>query len=1022
LANVLLDPSQQAVVDLPLGRSAVVLGAPGTGKTSTLVELIAARADAGEIAADEVLALCASRTAATALRDRLSLRLGVAAQGPRARTANSLAFGIVSAHALDTGQLAPRLLTGAEQDQIMAELLEGDIDAGAIAWPDHLPPEVRRLAGFRAELRELMARATERGLAASGLEALGREHGVAEWVAAGRFAAEYADVVAAYRDEFVTSAEVLVAAARLVAHGAVDPGVRLIAVDDAQEFTRAGLELLTAFAARGTAVIVFGDPDVATTTFRGAEPGAFVRLVDGPPLVLETAHRQPAQLRETTRRVTERIGAAGAVAQRGAAGAPEPDAAVGNRVLSLTAGSDAEQYASLARLLREQHIFERLPWGRMAVIVRSGAQVPAVARALAVAEVPTRTSIAGRALRDDWAARHLLSGAEVVLGMRALDAEVASELLLGPLGGLDAVQLRRLRLALRHEELLGGGSRGGGELVADAIAEPGRLTTIDSGPARRAERLANSLARARAQVARGATIEELLWTLWDRSKLAERWLEQSRRGGIAAEEANRNLDGVVALFAAAKRFVERDQARPATDFIAELLSAAVPEDTLAPQSLADAVQVCTPSAAVGLEFDVVAIAALHEGVWPNVRLRGSLLHPQRLSDVLAGIDTATVDERALVLADELRMFALAVSRARRTLLLCATASEDTQPSPLIGFGRPAEIGAVPYALTLRGLVGQARRLAVADAAAGRGPGDAAAVLARLADEGVAGADPAEWYGVAEPSTTAPLVDLSDPETSVRVSPSRLEAFEQSPLGWFIDTMSGGTTNTAAGIGTILHAIMQSISEQPDGDLSVEHIWGELLARWGELSFEAAWLSEHEKNVAKGLVTGLHGYLADFRDSGGTLLSAEGAFELELGRAVVSGKIDRVEKDADGAVVIVDLKTGKTPPAKDEIETHAQLSAYQLAYEAGALAESGNGFLGGARLVYVAVPQLREGRDYKPIDQPAMTEDGFARFRLRIEAAAAGMAAASFPGVRVDDEHNPLSGYRYRIHFVPEVSS
>ena len=84
----------------------------------------------------------------------------------------------------------------------------------------------------------------------------------------------------------------------------------------------------------------------------------------------------------------------------------------------------------------------------------------------------------------------------------------------------------------------------------------------------------------------------------------------------------------MALFTSAKRYVERYPDRPAAEFIAELLDADVPEDTLAPQAQADAVLVCTPSALIGTEFDVVAVAAVQENLWPNLRPRGSLLHAQ----------------------------------------------------------------------------------------------------------------------------------------------------------------------------------------------------------------------------------------------------------------------------------------------------------------------------------------------------------------------------------------------------------
>jgi RecB family exonuclease len=644
--------------------------------------------------------------------------------------------------------------------------------------------------------------------------------------------------------------------------------------------------------------------------------------------------------------------------------------------------------------------------------------VPALSRALAVAEVPTTTSIAGRPLRDDFAARQLVTVAGVQLGAIELTPAVATELLLGPFGGLDSISLRRLRLALRQEELAGDGNRPGDELLVEALQHPAHLATIDASPARRAGRLAETLRSGREKAAEGASIEELLWHAWERSGLAARWLEHSERTGIVADEANRHLDGVVALFTAARRFVERYPERPASDFVVELLGAEVPEDTLAARTAADAVLVCTPSAAIGREFEVVAVAGLQESVWPNLRLRGSLLHPQELADAVEGHSTETGDARAEVLGDELRMFALAVSRSRGQVLLTATANDDEQPSPFLRLTGELAVddtddGAHP--LSLRGMVGRLRRRLVTTGAA-----DAAEALARLADAEVEGADPSSWYGLLEPSTTEPLVDLEDPEAVVRVSPSRLETFEKSPLAWFVDTMAASPSGLAAGIGTVVHAVMEEASTSDDRDLSVERLWRGIERRWGELAFESPWLEERERRRTRTLTAGVSEYLRDFERAGGALLGSEGGFELRIGRALVRGTIDRVERTPDGTVVIVDLKTGNRTPTAAEAAEHAQLGAYQLALEHGAVEEAGELPSGGAKLLFVS--KGVRGKAYREVAQDRVDTERLERLRERVAHAAEGMAASTFAGVVDLGERDPHGKYEYRIHLVPAVSA
>ena len=316
-----LDDSQRLVVALGDADSAAVLGAPGSGKTLTVVELVADRVLNRGWSPDEVTVLTPSRAGASALRDRLSLRLGVPTNGPLARTVNSLAFEIVTAAARRAGSELPRLVTGGEQDADLAQLLQGHIDDDTGPhWPEKLGPDVRRLRAFRTELRELMARATEFGVPPAQLRALGAAHDRPEWTAAADFIDEYLDVISTTRENQVDSAELVRFA---VAALATDAGervarLRLVVVDDLQEATESTLALLRALAGRGVAIIALGDPDVAVNAFRGGEPDALGRLstVLGLPalttLVLSTVHRQSPALRELTTRITQRVGTAAA--------------------------------------------------------------------------------------------------------------------------------------------------------------------------------------------------------------------------------------------------------------------------------------------------------------------------------------------------------------------------------------------------------------------------------------------------------------------------------------------------------------------------------------------------------------------------------------------------------------------------------------------------------------------------------------------------------------------------------------
>lgn len=1033
------------------GEHAAVFGAPGSGKTTLAVELVADRVERFGYTPEEVLVVSATRASATALRDALAVRLGITTRGPLARTANSIAFQLVRAY---TG--APvTLLTGAEHDQIIGELLEGGIrDGFGPEWPDPLGAEVRMLRGFRTELRDLLMRAVEHGVDADALADLGTRAERPEWAAAAQFLAEYADVKEQLRPSQFDSSELAAYAAAIVHRSLHEPAasaalgtlaqLRLLVVDDAQEATETTAALLGAFAARGVAVVAFGDPDVASNGFRGGRAellGSLGAVLGGRAvrrIALDAVHRGRPELRAVVSAATAHIGTALGGAHRAATLASGPAAAAGEApreaagdphrrdtlaaVLGIEAPSHAAECQAVAAVLRERHLLDGVPWSAMAVVLRSGGDVPAFERGLALADVPTAGSAARTALRDAPAAAALLAAASLALDREPLTPELAVVVLTGPLGRLDGVGLRRLRLALRHEELAGGGDRTGDELLVEALATPGGFETIDAAPARRAGRLAKLLAAARGVAESGGTVEELLWALWNGSGLATEWAAQAAGTGVLAEEANRALDAAVALFAAAQRFVEREPEAPASRFVDEVLASELPEDSLAPQRSAETVLVTTPPALIGREFEVVVIAGLQEGVWPNLRPRGTLLHAALLPRVVAAARAgaplpapeSVAEARASVRGDELRLFALAASRASRQLVLSCTANDDEQPSMLMGYATQRIAGSRRRPLHLRGLVGALRHEAAASPS-----GEAAAALALLAEEGVPGANPDEWYGLRPLSTTAPLVDLDgDPEALVPVSPSQIDRAEESPLGWFIDHVASPPSGLAASIGTIVHAVVEEAGARDDGDTSIETLWAAVELRWRELRFEAGWVAERERRGARRMAEGASDYLMNFADDGKVLLGAEGRFTLIVDRVRITGTIDRVEASPDGTTVIVDLKTGRTPPTAEQTAAHPQLAAYQLAARAGEVPHAGAH--GGAKLVYVAKPA--RGVGYTERAQQPFDDDAEAAFRARLAAVARTMAGAEFEGPAELGFRSRFGAWQYRVHLVPAVSA
>src|SRR5690606_38518848 len=293
---------------------------------------------------------------------------------------------------------------------------------------------------------------------------------------------------------------------------------------------------------------------------------------------------------------------------------------------------------AIADILRRAHLIDGVPWSRMAVLVRSATrQVPVLRRALIAADVPVVVSGDELPLAAEPLVRSMLLLLRCALHPDSLDENAARELLTSAFGEADGIRLRRLGRALRRLELDAGGNRPAAALLAEILRDPRDLVMVDPEVRVPADRVATLLRLVRDSAAEGASAEEVLWRMWHHSGLADRLLRASQAGGRRGAAADRELDSVVALFENAARYCDRLPPGTPEGFLEDLEAQEIPGDTLAehaPQG--EAVRILTAHRAKGLEWDLVVVAGVQEGDWPDLRLRGSLLGVEHLLDTVSG--------------------------------------------------------------------------------------------------------------------------------------------------------------------------------------------------------------------------------------------------------------------------------------------------------------------------------------------------------------------------------------------------
>jgi superfamily I DNA/RNA helicase/RecB family exonuclease len=958
------------------GAPLLVTGAAGTGKTTTLISAISDRIDQG-CDPNTILAITYGRESASKLRDQIATANPQRhiVNEPIARTFHSIAFLI-----LNESEKKYVLLSGAEQDAEIRQLLLIDAQKekeqpGSTDWPPELVAALTT-RGFAKELRDFIGRATERGSSPTELIKFADKYGQKYWPAICKFWSRYQGAVAlrnlttTHSLNRIDPSEIIIAASEKLEN---NPQLRekyqklfpIIYVDEFQESDRGQRKLLELLA--GAELHIFADPKSAVGRFRGADPENLLSDLE------KMGVTNTVNLDQEFRNVTSR------------------------QVAKLSSAAEEANY--IAHQFRSAHLKNNIPWSQMAVILRSpGSQVSALQRAFAVNNVPVEIDAIALSLADNPAVKPILTIAQIALKQIQLipaNWDQISELLQTPFAGADSISIRQMRIALSKAERAshGGAVKSSTELILDALTSPSIDLQWDQvAPLKR---LNDLIALAKKSLKTKADISDLLWAIWSNAKnqegelISQSWRDAALAGGMNGAIADANLDAVIQLFEVARRFSERMPGANPQLFINQLLGEKILSDAItATAQRNEVVKVLTVHSSKGQQWQFVALAGMQEGVWPNLKQRGSLLGSERLVEIFRhGISNPQELEAISasgLLEDEARLLNVATTRSTERLLITAVQQEDNEPSRyFIKFaGEDIEFTEPQRAITQTALVAELRRIISSSADLAQQQ-FAARALKTLAESGARNADPRNWLGALAISDEAPVVQSDE---QLRISPSYLESFDECGVKWMLERSGGrDSDSTAQVLGSAIHVLAAQFKDDPA--LSVDQLQDRLKGAWSLIDMNQGWIKDYEYRRAS---TMLHKFFSWQLANKNKLVDVERRFEFMLGSAKVTGSIDRLELTAENKFYIVDLKTGQSAISAEAAKTNKQLQVYQLAVvENGFEPKLDSNQVAGAELLFVGDQKTKSAstREQGEIDADLV--------RSELAVSATGMSAGIF---------------------------
>lgn len=939
------DDRQREAIEHVYGPMLVVAGA-GTGKTSVLVHRIAHLVEQGHAKPEEVLALTYTVAAAGEMRDRVGALLG---KQIHSATFHDYCFDLLiragkKFNVLDECDLwiylrkrvhelrLEHYVRAANVGQFLRDLL-GFVSRchDELVTPERYAEYVARLE--RGEL--LIPRVAKSKVQLSDSEVIARCQEIARvfdtterWLRAENLGTFGHMMTRAH--ELLASDEKLLAAERARS--------RFILVDEFQDANFAQIKILAALAGSDANVFAVGDPDQAIYRFRGASSAAFHLFRRDFPeaglVVLGRNRRSTTPILQCAFALIDKnppVFAAGeqafAYRRTPLQSAREEQARSEGKALATFpveaisfAGKDAEA-PDVASLIEETHRRSHCRWKDFGVLYRSHLHRDEVVRQLAERGIPF--SIENMDVSDTPEVRDLFACVAVVNDL-ASDANLFRVAAL-PQFRVDPEQLRAALRAIAKE------SRDGIIIplasVLDTVA--GGRAVLDCVRAARDE-----VNRKQAKTRAALELIGRYFQLDIHSPIVQAALK------FAGEWENKAITKTKEL----GEWIEYlSYFREANGVI-----------PLATNDDEDAVRLMTAHGAKGLEFAHVFILRANSGTFPASYRETLVEYPKELRDPGS---SAAGDDKTLYDQEERRLFYVAMTRAKDSLHIYGKQGIGRDKTPA---GLMRELmtnpGLQPWIRSRPALPSQPELIeiaAVADAARPEG--------SRLA----------AWLAL-------PAVDGLE----ARLSATAVESYETCPLQfkfereWKLSRQLHAAVQYGAAMHRVLRTYYDSVRQgRTKSDEEVPQLFQDDLAASGIQD-------DYQRALyLKQGIEQLKDFLAAARATSGLeVIHTEEWFDVQIAGTKVTGRIDRMDRAADGSVAIVDYKTGKARPQEDA-DASLQLSIYAMA------AHEKWGYRVG-QLVF-------HNLEGNVLVLSKRTEFQLAEARKRVQDAAAGIAAGNF---------------------------